>query len=173
MKRSLTKTMVMVIIFLMTSVMLYAEEKRQADTTILHKGKHGTFALSITIGKKMTTIFLSSKYKIVTVFDGNTIRHESKQLNGTTVNGFMNSQSFFEGYGKVVLFAQPGSSRISFGRIFNKYLSDTTIVRKATEKETEGISTKECFVVFHDLDDNVDPIALIMACVVSASSLKK
>ena len=167
-----TKIICMIILFIISASIIHAEEK--ADTTILHKGKKGTFVISVITGKEMSTVFKKDNdYKIKTYFDEPSARHESTKINGTTINGLLTSESFFEGYGKVVLFAQPGRSRISFGNIYKRYLADKTIVRKATEKESKDIPTKEMFIVYHDFGGKAELSAWMMACVVSATSLKE
>ena len=166
-----TKIISMIILLIISVSISYAEEK--VDTTILHKGKKGTFAKSIITGKEMSTVFIKANdYKIKTYFDESSARHESTKINGTTINGLFTSESFFEGYGKVVLFAQPGRSRISFGNIYKKYLADKTIIRKATKKESKDISTKEMFIIYHDFGSKAELSAWMMACLVSATSVK-
>ncbi|MCP4746939.1 MAG: hypothetical protein GY874_12505 [Desulfobacteraceae bacterium] len=165
-----TKMISMIILLIIIVSKSYAEE---ADTTILHKGKKGSFAISVITGKEMSTVFIKANdYKIKTYFDEPSARHESTKINGTTINGLFTSESFFEEYGRVVLFAQPGRNRISFGNIYKKYLADKTIIRKATEKESKDITTKEMFIIYHDFGSKAELSAWMMACLVSATSLK-
>ena len=114
----------------------------------------------------------SNNYIIKSYFNKFSTIHESTKINGTTVNGLFTSESFFEGYGKVVLFAQAGKSRISFGNIYKEYLADKTIIRRATKKEILDIPTKEMFIIYHDFGGQAELSAWMMSCIVSATLLK-